>query len=123
MASSMAGQISEGSGAANFGKLRASGTGAARCRRLPRSAFSSEKLPRAFLVSIDQRVGAHIGQRLDGERRVEAGAHGWEGRAADDEQIRNVPALAVTVHDRILRIAAHPRSTLVMRARDALVQG
>ena len=51
----------------------------------------------AFLVPIHDRVGTHISKRLNGQRWIEA-AHRWKCRATDDEQIRNIPALAVAVH-------------------------
>ena len=57
-------------------------------------------------VAMHDRVGAHVRERLNGERRVEP-AHRREGRTADDEQIRNVPALTVAIHHRCFRIAAH----------------
>src|SRR6266849_4279052 len=60
---------------------------------------SLQQRPGALLISVHDRIGAHIGERLDGERRIEAAAR-WEGRAADDEEVRDVPALAVAVHDR-----------------------
>jgi hypothetical protein len=34
----------------------------------------------------------------------------------DREEIRDIPALAVAIHDRCLRIAPHPRASLVVRA-------
>src|SRR5262245_43915883 len=56
-------------------------------------AGSLEQRSRVLLVAVGDGVGAHIGERLDGQRRIEA-AHRREARAADDEQVRNVPALA-----------------------------
>ena len=50
-----------------------------------------------FLVPIHDGIGAHVSDCLDRERRIEP-AHRGEGRAADDEQVRNVPALAVAIH-------------------------
>ena len=35
-----------------------------------------------FLVAVDDGVGAHVGERLDRQRRIEA-AHRWKSRAAD----------------------------------------
>src|ERR1700732_331876 len=68
-----------------------------------------------ILVAIHDRLGAHVGERLDRERWIEA-AHRWEGRAADDEEVGDVPALAVAVHHRILWIASHAGAALVVRA-------
>src|SRR5262245_63653385 len=69
-------------------------------------------------IAIRDRVGAHIGEGLDGERRIEA-ALGREGRAADDEEVRDIPALAVAVHYRGPGIAAHARAALVVSGRSA----
>jgi len=44
-----------------------------------------------LLVAIHDRIGAHVGERLDRERRIEA-AHRREGRAANDEEVWDVPA-------------------------------
>src|SRR5262245_47290025 len=79
-------------------------------------AESLEQRSRILLVAIGDRVGAHIGERLNGERRIKA-AHRREARTADDEEVRNIPALAVAVHYRRLGIAAHARAALVVRAR------
>src|SRR5216684_2493146 len=75
-----------------------------------------------FLVAVHDRIGAHVSDRLDRERRVEA-AHRREGRAADDEQVRDVPALAVAIHHGSLRIIPHARAALMVRARGALALG
>src|SRR5437867_6620931 len=72
-----------------------------------------------LLVAIHDRIGAHVGERLDRERRIEA-AHRWVSRAADDEEVGDVPALAVAVHHRSLRITPHARAALVVRAWGAL---
>jgi hypothetical protein len=55
-----------------------------------------EQWPRIVTVPVSDRVGTHIGERLDGERRVEA-AHRRERRTPDHKQIGHVPALAVAV--------------------------
>src|SRR6516162_2730629 len=55
-----------------------------------------QQWPRIFPISVSDRVGTHIGERLDGERRVEA-AYRRERRTPDHEQIGHVPTLAVTV--------------------------
>src|SRR5580700_1277975 len=60
----------------------------------------------ALFVAIDDGVGARIGEGLDGERGIEA-AHRGKRRAADDEEIGDIPTLAVAVHGRKLGIAAH----------------
>jgi hypothetical protein len=51
---------------------------------------------RALTVAVRDRIGGHIGERLDRERRIVA-RRGREVRAADDEQIGDVPALRVFV--------------------------
>src|SRR5215831_4396027 len=61
---------------------------------------------RILPIAVRDCVGAHEGKRLDGERRIES-AHAREGRAAHDEEVGDVPALAVAVDHRGLRIAAH----------------
>src|SRR4051812_30345882 len=43
-------------------------------------------------VAVHDRIGRHVGERLDGERRIKA-AHGRMGRRSHDEEIRDVPAL------------------------------
>src|SRR5262245_7367646 len=68
---------------------------------------------RILLITVHDRIGAHVGQRLDRERRVES-AHCRVGRAADDEQVRHVPALPVLVHHRGLGIVAHARAALMV---------
>ena len=83
--------------------------------RPDRPARQRQAAARALLVAVDDRVGAHVGERLDRQRRIEP-AHRREGRAADHEQVRDVPALAVLVDDRRLGIAAHARAALVVRA-------
>src|ERR1700731_2432930 len=69
-----------------------------------------------LFVAIHDRISAHVSDRLDRERGIEA-AHGWERRAADDEKVRNVPALAVAVHHGSLWVIPHARAALVVRAR------
>jgi hypothetical protein len=64
-----------------------------------------------LLVAIHDRIGAHVGERLDRERRIEA-AHRREGRAANDEEVWDVPALPVAIHHRGLRIATHAGAAL-----------
>src|ERR1700686_1267866 len=80
-----------------------------------------ERAGSAF-VAFHDGIGAHIGERLDGERGIEA-AHRWKGRAANQEEVRNVPGLAVAVHDRSFRVIAHARAALMMRARGARTEG
>ena len=48
---------------------------------------------RALAVAVDDGVSAHKGERLDSRRWIES-THGRKRRAADDEQVRNVPALS-----------------------------
>jgi hypothetical protein len=72
-----------------------------------------QQRPRTLGVAIDDRVSAHIGERLGWSGRIEA-AHGREGRAADHEQVRDVPALSIPVDDRGPRIVAHARAALVV---------
>src|SRR5262249_2672207 len=67
-------------------------------------------------IPLHDRVGGHVGQGLDRKCRVET-AHRWERRATDDEEVRNVPTLAVTVHDGSPRITSHSRPPFVVRAR------
>src|SRR3982074_2081659 len=84
----------------------------------PVSTFPENALEqgsRTLFISIRDRVGAHIGERLDRQRWIEA-AHRGEGGAADDEEIRDIPALAVAVHHRGLRVAPHARAAFVMGA-------
>jgi KUP system potassium uptake protein len=69
----------------------------ARCRRPPprpspktgREKKALQQGPRIFLVPVGDGVGAHVGQRLYGEGRIEP-AHRRERRAADDEQVGDV---------------------------------
>ncbi len=68
-----------------------------------------------FLIAIDDGIGAHVSERLDGERGIEA-AHRWKGRAADDEEIGDIPTLALAVDDRSLWIATHARAAFVVGA-------
>src|SRR5947207_12504839 len=88
----------------------------------PPASPSSDERSSLVPVAMHDRVGAHIRERLNGERRIEP-AHRREGRTADDEQIRNVPALAVAIHHRCFWIAAHPRAALMVRARRARTRG
>src|SRR5437667_9488045 len=76
----------------------------------------------AFLVPIHDRIGTHISKRLNGQRWIEA-AHRWKCRAAEDEQIRNIPALAVAVSDRHLWSTAHARAALVARTGSSRAHG
>src|SRR5215475_1774788 len=69
---------------------------------------------RTLPVTVHDRIGAHIGERLDGERRIEP-AHARERGAPDDEQVRHIPALPVAIDHGGLRIASHARSALVVR--------
>src|SRR5947209_7168306 len=62
--------------------------------RLMKLLSDLKKCAGILLVPTDDGVGAHIGQRLDGQRRIEAAALRREGRAADHEQVRHVPGLA-----------------------------
>src|SRR6185436_9292503 len=48
-------------------------------------AWESGERPRLAPVALHDRVGAQVGERLDGERRIET-AHRRKRRAADDEQ-------------------------------------
>src|ERR1051326_398150 len=70
---------------------------------------------RVVLVPFYDRIRTHVGKRLNGQRRVET-AHRGERGAADDEQVRDIPALAVAIHDRGLWIVSHAGTTLMMRA-------
>src|SRR4051812_18403575 len=87
-------------------------------RRWPNSPWLPGPLDQragSLLIAIDDRVGAHKGERLNRQRRIES-AHGRMGRAAEDEQVGNIPTLAVAVHHRGLRIASHAGAALVVRA-------
>src|SRR5437667_6006307 len=61
-----------------------------------RARYNSDQRARALPVAVHDRVRRHVGQRLDRKRRVEARLR-REIRAADHEQVGNVPALAVLV--------------------------
>ena len=57
-------------------------------------------------ASLLDAVGDAAGERLDGQRRIDAAA-GREQRAVADPQIRDVPAAAVGVDDAVARVVAH----------------
>src|SRR5262249_53893413 len=86
-------------------------------RGAPRNAPLHERSWRVPVAGHD-RVGAHVRERLDGERGIET-AHRREGRTADNEQVWYVPALAVAIHNGRLGIAAHARAALMVRTRRA----
>src|SRR6516165_7426792 len=69
-------------------------------------------------VALHDRISTHVGERLDGECRIEA-SHRWKRRAADDEQVGDVPTLAEAVHNGSCWISPHARATLVVRPRSA----
>src|SRR5207247_8446161 len=50
-----------------------------------------DERPRALSIAVHDRVRRHVGQRLHGQRRIEA-ADGRKDRAARDKEVRNVPA-------------------------------
>ena len=52
--------------------------------------------------SVDDRISAHEGERLDREFQIET-RHSREGRTADDEEIWNIPALAIAAAERAAR--------------------
>src|SRR3954454_22426266 len=68
-----------------------------------------------FAVAIHNRVGAHERDGLDRQRGIEA-AHRRVGRAAEDEEVGDVPTLAVAIHYRRFRITAHARAALMVGA-------
>src|SRR5689334_6631788 len=76
------------------------------------AALPLNKWAWALSVAVHDRVCRHIGERLDRQRRIKARLR-REVRAADHEQVGNVPALTVLVDDRSLRIAAHAYAALV----------
>ena len=60
------------------------------------SGLALQQQLRISPVPVGDRIGTHISERLDGERRVEA-THRRECRTPDHEQIGHVPTLAVAV--------------------------
>src|SRR6185312_4929643 len=62
-----------------------------RVRSDARCSRASQQRSRIFPVAVDDRIRAHEGERLDGQRRIEARLR-RKRRAADHEQIGNIPA-------------------------------
>lgn len=71
---------------------------------------------RALLIASNDCISAQVRKGLDRQRRVET-AHRGESGTADNEEVRYIPALTITVYDGSPGVAAHARTALVVGAR------
>jgi hypothetical protein len=61
-----------------------------------RNALRLQQRSRIFSVAVGYGIGAHIRECLDGQSGIKS-THGRESRAADHEQIWNIPGLSIAI--------------------------